>query len=335
VALASCVVRGGQEERGAGSAARDRVARAARARASAGHGLQQRRATQDAGVRPREAIDWGQRAIELAERLDDDEILAHALNNVGSAELQAGIANGAAKLERSLDLALGAGLHEHAARAFTNLATNHVTRRDFEAAAGYLDAGIDFCRERDLDSWWLYMTGWLAREARDRGVGRRGGRREHCCSPSARRRAKQDHAARRARAAARSPRRLRCVERPRRGVATVDAGSRSPAARARRRCTRRGALAERRKRSHRGGNRGRPRARARARRLVVGRGALRLAPARRRRGHAHSGALAEPFALELAARLSKQRSAGGQSVAHTRPLLRFRRPTTKTRCAVA
>ena len=110
-----------------------------------------------------EAIDWGQRAIELAERLDDDEILAHALNNVGTAELQAGIANGAAKIERSLDLALRAGLHEHAARAFTNLASNHVTRRDFEAAAGYLDAGIDFCRERDLDSWWLYMTGWLAR----------------------------------------------------------------------------------------------------------------------------------------------------------------------------
>ena len=110
-----------------------------------------------------EAIDWGQRATELAERLDDDEILAHALNNVGTAELQAGIANGAAKLERSLDLALRAGLHEHAARAFTNLATTYVTRRDFEAAARYLDAGIDFCREHDLDSWWLYLTGWLAR----------------------------------------------------------------------------------------------------------------------------------------------------------------------------
>src|SRR4029078_1305165 len=70
-----------------------------------------------------EAIDWGQRATELAERLGDDEILAHAPKNSRSAELQAGIPNGAAKIERSLDLALGAGLHEHAARAFTNLAT--------------------------------------------------------------------------------------------------------------------------------------------------------------------------------------------------------------------
>jgi DNA-binding CsgD family transcriptional regulator/tetratricopeptide (TPR) repeat protein len=116
-----------------------------------------------------DAVDWGQRAVELAERLGDDDILAHALNNVGSAELQAGLASGAAKVERSLDLALLAGMHEHAARAFTNLATIFVMRRDFEVAARYLEAGIDFCRERDLDSWWLYMTGWLARAKLETG----------------------------------------------------------------------------------------------------------------------------------------------------------------------
>jgi DNA-binding CsgD family transcriptional regulator/tetratricopeptide (TPR) repeat protein len=116
-----------------------------------------------------EALEWGARALELAEWLGDDEILAHALTNVGSAELQVGNAEGAAKLERSLALALSAGLHEHAARAFTNLATISVIRRDFEVAGRYLDAGIDFCRERDLDSWWLYMTGWLARAKLERG----------------------------------------------------------------------------------------------------------------------------------------------------------------------
>jgi DNA-binding CsgD family transcriptional regulator/tetratricopeptide (TPR) repeat protein len=116
-----------------------------------------------------EAVYWGGRAIELAEGLGDDEILAHALNNVGSAELQAGIPDGAVKLKRSLDLSLSAGLHEHAARAFTNLATIYVRRRDFGAADQYLDAGIDFCRERDLDSWSLYMTGWLARSKLESG----------------------------------------------------------------------------------------------------------------------------------------------------------------------
>jgi DNA-binding CsgD family transcriptional regulator/tetratricopeptide (TPR) repeat protein len=116
-----------------------------------------------------EAVDWGERAIDLAERLGSDEILAHALNNVGSAELQSGVADGALKLERSLDLALSAGLHEHAARAFTNLATVFVRRRDFEEAGRCLEAGIDYCRERDLDSWLLYMTGWLARAKLETG----------------------------------------------------------------------------------------------------------------------------------------------------------------------
>ena len=115
------------------------------------------------------AIAWGGRAIELAEQLGDDDTLAHALNNVGSAELQSGRDEGVAKLERSLRLALDAGLQEHAARAYTNLASISVIRRDYELADHCLRAGIDFCRERDLDSWRLYMTGWLARAQLDRG----------------------------------------------------------------------------------------------------------------------------------------------------------------------
>lgn len=69
------------------------------------------------------AVDWGLRAIDLAERLGENEILAHALNNVGSAEVMAGVAEGVAKLERSLELALAAGWEDHVARAYTNLAS--------------------------------------------------------------------------------------------------------------------------------------------------------------------------------------------------------------------
>jgi DNA-binding CsgD family transcriptional regulator/tetratricopeptide (TPR) repeat protein len=114
------------------------------------------------------AILWGGRAIELAQELGDEDTLAHALNNVGSAELQSGRAEGGEKLERSLQLALDAGLDEHAARAYTNLATISVVRRDYEVADRCLGAGIEFCRERNLDSWSLYMTGWLARAQLDR-----------------------------------------------------------------------------------------------------------------------------------------------------------------------
>lgn len=117
-----------------------------------------------------EAVEWGERAIELAEGLGDDEILVHALNNVGSAQLHDGVGGGDAKLERSLQLALDAGLHEHAARAYTNLASTHLVRREYEPAGRYFEAGLAFCHEHDLDSWWLYMTGWLARMELETGV---------------------------------------------------------------------------------------------------------------------------------------------------------------------
>ncbi len=106
----------------------------------------------------------GRAAIALAERLGETEILVHALNNVGSAELQP--RHGAAKLERSLALATE---EEHVARARTNLGFAHVKRREYALAEAHLQAGIAYCRERDLDAWLLYMLGWRARSQLERG----------------------------------------------------------------------------------------------------------------------------------------------------------------------
>lgn len=118
---------------------------------------------------PDEAVAWGTRAIELAERLGEQEILVHALNNVGSAQYQGGSEEGRAKIERSLQLSLEAGLEEHAARAYTNLGAQALEQRDYERADTDLDTGIAFCREHDLDSWLLYMIGWLARSHLEQG----------------------------------------------------------------------------------------------------------------------------------------------------------------------
>lgn len=112
---------------------------------------------------------WGHAAIELAERLDDRATLVHALNNVGSAELLSGLAAGEEKLERSLSIAIADQLHEHAARAYTNLGCGLVRSRRYEAAERVLRRGIDYCEARDLDSWSPYMTGWLARAELEHG----------------------------------------------------------------------------------------------------------------------------------------------------------------------
>jgi DNA-binding CsgD family transcriptional regulator/tetratricopeptide (TPR) repeat protein len=115
------------------------------------------------------AAEWGSRAIALAEELGETEILAHALNNVGSAEFLDGAPEGRAKLERSLRLALEAGLEEHVARAYTNLGTAFVRLRDYAAGDARLRDGVAYSREHDLDAWVLYMSGWQARSALEQG----------------------------------------------------------------------------------------------------------------------------------------------------------------------
>ena len=65
------------------------------------------------------AVLWGERAIELAEQLQDIETLSYALNNVGSAQLDDGDDGGWAQLERSLQVALEQGYEEHVARAYS------------------------------------------------------------------------------------------------------------------------------------------------------------------------------------------------------------------------
>jgi DNA-binding CsgD family transcriptional regulator/predicted ATPase len=107
---------------------------------------------------PDEAQLWGERALRLARRLGDTEIEVHALNNLGtSAVIEGRVAEGEALLARSLDLALAADMHEHAARAYTNLGALAMEQHRCAAALARLDAGIAYCEERDLDSWARYM----------------------------------------------------------------------------------------------------------------------------------------------------------------------------------
>ncbi|HXD08919.1 MAG TPA: LuxR C-terminal-related transcriptional regulator, partial [Anaerolineales bacterium] len=117
-----------------------------------------------------ETLEWGSRAIELAKKLDDPEILSHALNNVGTAQLITGdIEQGQGKLERSLQIAQAHEFHEHVARAYTNLGSEAVRLRDYASAMRYLNNGIAYCIERDLDLWSLYQSAWRARAYLDQG----------------------------------------------------------------------------------------------------------------------------------------------------------------------
>src|SRR5262249_50380710 len=115
-------------------------------------------------------IHWGSQSIELARRLRSIDVLSHALNNVGSARANAGYAAGILQLEESLDLALSNDLHEHAARAFTNLASCEITKRNYVEAGHWLERGIAYTAERDLDAWSLYMQALRARLSAETGT---------------------------------------------------------------------------------------------------------------------------------------------------------------------
>lgn len=106
-----------------------------------------------------ESIEWGNRALALAEEFNDVEVCIHALNNIGTARVFRNDKTGIPDLERSLALALEHGFHEHAARVYTNFAEYAVEFCDFELAEKMLSDGIAFDVQYDLDTWTHYLVG--------------------------------------------------------------------------------------------------------------------------------------------------------------------------------
>src|SRR5690349_899763 len=87
-------------------------------------------------------------------------------------------------LERSLQLALEEGWEEHVARIYTNLACCAVMSRAYPVAERFLQQGLAYCAEHDLDSLATYMGAWQGRlaPAVSRGTGMMQPRRQHACS---------------------------------------------------------------------------------------------------------------------------------------------------------
>jgi DNA-binding CsgD family transcriptional regulator/predicted negative regulator of RcsB-dependent stress response len=114
---------------------------------------------------PGECIAWGEKAVDMARELSDDETLSHALNNVGTVHMknEPTRQTGRQMVQQSLDFALQHSYHEHAARAYTNMASSSVETKEYAFARKILAEGIQYCEERDLDSWTAYMMACKAR----------------------------------------------------------------------------------------------------------------------------------------------------------------------------
>lgn len=119
--------------------------------------------------RTREAVDWGNRAIELARKDAATETLAHALNTVGTAMLYADDDAGMGMLEESLALSVDNALHEQAARAYTNITSCAVSRKKFAVAEAFSAQGIQYDSEHDLGTWIHSLFGYQAQLRLDQG----------------------------------------------------------------------------------------------------------------------------------------------------------------------
>jgi DNA-binding CsgD family transcriptional regulator/tetratricopeptide (TPR) repeat protein len=115
------------------------------------------------------AIGWAGRAIELARRLDDQETLTHALTSIGSARLYRGDPGGRADLEQGFEVAVAAGLEDHAARALINLATTTAEVLDYRHARPDLDRALAFVQAHELAGYAQHLLGYRARVRLDQG----------------------------------------------------------------------------------------------------------------------------------------------------------------------
>lgn len=104
-------------------------------------------------------IKWGDKASEMAKELNNREIEAHSLNNVGTTIMFAGDDTGEYSLKKSLEISLGNDFHEHAARAYDNLGCVYQWRRNLREADRYFSIGIDYSNEKDIDTLGLCMEG--------------------------------------------------------------------------------------------------------------------------------------------------------------------------------
>jgi DNA-binding CsgD family transcriptional regulator/tetratricopeptide (TPR) repeat protein len=100
------------------------------------------------------AIDWGRRAVELADRFDDPAARALALNRLGSARVcRVNDPEGRAQVEQALALAIEHRFEELAADIFVSLQTLALNHHDHDYALEVGARGIEFCQARDMDGF--------------------------------------------------------------------------------------------------------------------------------------------------------------------------------------
>lgn len=109
------------------------------------------------------AIRWGEKALELARKLNDAEIEAHALNNIGNSKMLVEDKSGEYALLKSLEISLKNEYYEHVTRAYVNLGSVNLQQKNLQEAEKYFSRGLEFGNEKDIYIFSLCMAGHYAK----------------------------------------------------------------------------------------------------------------------------------------------------------------------------
>ncbi len=117
-----------------------------------------------------ETIRLGECAIKLATSLNNQPILAHALNNVGTAQMISSVPVGRDLLQQSIRIGLEHGLDDDVSRAYANLSWTALDHGELDEAERTIAEGLAFTSDRDLIAMELYLKAARARARLGRGT---------------------------------------------------------------------------------------------------------------------------------------------------------------------
>ena len=103
------------------------------------------------------AIEFSERAIEIAERFDDEYTAGHARVTLATAIGQGDLDAGLALLAEAAELAELQGQTETVVRAFSNMGSISLQSCRFDLADAYLESGLERCAEHTSDLWRINM----------------------------------------------------------------------------------------------------------------------------------------------------------------------------------
>jgi len=108
-----------------------------------------------------DAVNVGEKARDLGERLGRADVVSHALNTIGCVGAFQG-GNGMDSIERGLQIAHGADLHEATGRAYCNLQSVGTILNRFESSERYYSQGMAYCEGLELGVFTACLNGGRA-----------------------------------------------------------------------------------------------------------------------------------------------------------------------------